>query len=44
MPSEDEIRSAFKKETGKEPTPQELEDFKRQAGEPATRPSDAEIK
>jgi hypothetical protein len=33
-PSEEEIKSAFKEETGRDPTPKELEEFKAQATGP----------
>ena len=34
IPPEEEIRAAFKKETGRDPTPKELEEFKAQAAGP----------
>ena len=34
MPTEEEIKAAFKEETGRDATPKELEEFKAQASGP----------
>ena len=38
LPTDEEMKEAFKEETGREPTAKELEEFKAQASEP---PADA---